>query len=157
MYSLIEYSDIYLKTSVSLWQYYRDDPNDILTNSESFKFKIKTTGKTPAVGNTKDVKITVSLKYLNNFWRTLEMPLINCEISLMLAWAEKCVISSATGKTKFAITVTKHYVSIVTLSTQDNAKLLEKLKFSFKRNRFRFFARNCESIVNLFYFNVTSI
>ena len=55
MYNLIEYSDNYLKTSGSLWQYYRDGPNDIITGSESFKYKIKITGKTPAAGNTKDV------------------------------------------------------------------------------------------------------
>ena len=83
MYNLIEYSDNYSKTSGSLWQYYRDDPNDILTNSKSFKFKMKITGKTPAVGNTKEVKIVAPLKYLSNFWRTLEMSLITCEINLV--------------------------------------------------------------------------
>ena len=62
-YNLIECSDNYLKTSGSLWQYYRDDPNDNIVNSESFKFKINITGKTPADGNTKDVKIAVALKY----------------------------------------------------------------------------------------------
>ena len=79
MYNLIEYSDNYSKTSGSLWQYYKDDPNDNLTDSESFKSKVKITGKTPNNGNTKDVEIIVPLKYLSNFWRTLEMPLINCE------------------------------------------------------------------------------
>ena len=83
MYNLIEYSDNYSKTSESLWQYYKDDPNDNLARSESFKSKIKITGKTPAAGNTKDVEIMVSLKYLSNFWRTLEMPLINCEVKLI--------------------------------------------------------------------------
>ena len=78
MYNLIEYSDNYSKTSGSLWQYYKDDPNDNLTDSESFKSKVKITGKTPDDGNTKDVEIIVPLKYLSNFWRTLEMPLINC-------------------------------------------------------------------------------
>ena len=82
VYNLIEYSDNYSKTSRSLWQYYRDDPNDNTIQSESFKYKIKITGKTHATGNTKDVKIAVPLKYLSNFWGTLEMPLINCEISL---------------------------------------------------------------------------
>ena len=76
MYNLIEYSDNYSKTSGSLYQYYKDDPNDNLANSESFKSKVKITGKTPAAGNTKDVEIIVPLKYLSNFWRTLEMPLI---------------------------------------------------------------------------------
>ena len=63
MYNLIEYSNNYLKTSRNLWLYYRDDPNDNITQSESFKFKIKITGKTPAAGNTKDVEIAVPLKY----------------------------------------------------------------------------------------------
>ena len=84
MYNLIEYSDNYAKTSGSLWQYYRDEPNDNLANSESFKFKVKITGKTPAADNEKDVKIMVPLKYLSNFWRTLEMPLINSEVNLIL-------------------------------------------------------------------------
>ena len=83
MYSLIEYSDNYSKTSGSLWQYYKDDPNDNITQSESFKSKIKITGKTPAAGNTKNVEIAVSLRYLSNFWRTLEISLINCEVNLV--------------------------------------------------------------------------
>ena len=133
VYNLIEYSDNYSKTSGSLWQYYKDDPNDNITQSESFKSKIKITGKTPAAGNTKDVEIIVPLKYLSNFWRTLEMPLINCEVNLILTWSKDCVISSATGETKFAITETKLYVPVVTLSAQDNAKLLQPLKSGFKR------------------------
>ena len=87
MYNLIEYSDNYVKTSGSLWQYYRDEPNNVLANSESFKFKVKITGKTPADDNEKDVEIMVPLKYLSNFWRTLEMPLINCEVNLILTWS----------------------------------------------------------------------
>ena len=132
MYNLIEYSDNYSKTFGSLWQYYKDDPNDNITQSESFKSKIKITGKTPAAGNTKDVEIIVPLKYLSNFWRTLEMPLINCEVNLILTWSKDCVISSATGETKFKITDTKLYVPVVTLSTQDNVKLLQQLKSGFK-------------------------
>ena len=66
MYNLIEYSDNYSKTSGSLWQYYKDDPNNNIIHSESFKSKVKITGKTPAYGNTKDVEIIVPLKYLNN-------------------------------------------------------------------------------------------
>ena len=95
----------------SLWKYYRDDPNDNLT--QSFKYKIKTTGKTPTAGNTKDVKIAVPLKYLNNFWRTIEISLINCEISLNLTWSKKWVISSALGITEFKRTDTKLYVPIL--------------------------------------------
>ena len=86
-------------------QYYRDDRNDDITESESFKYKIKIIEKTSAAGNTKNVKIAVPLKYLSNFWRTLEIPLINCEINLILTWSEDFVISSANGETKFEITV----------------------------------------------------
>ena len=105
IYNLIEYSDNYSKTSGSLWQYYKDDPNDNLTDSESFKSKVKITGKTPADGNTKDVEIIVPLKYVSNFWRTLEMPLTNCEVNLILTWSKDCV--NSTGEGKFAITETK--------------------------------------------------
>ena len=66
MYILIEYSDNYSKTSGSLWQCYKKDPNN-LTDSESFKYKVKITGKTPDDGNTKDVEIIKPLKYLSNF------------------------------------------------------------------------------------------
>ena len=93
-------------------------PNDNLANSESFKFKMKITGKTIATGNTKDVKIAVPLKCFSNFWRHLEMPLINCEIYLILFWSKDCINSSATGETKFAITDWKLYVSIITLLAQ---------------------------------------
>ena len=61
------------------------------------------------------------------------MPLINCEVNHILTWSKYCVISSATGKTKFKITETKLYIPVVTLSTQDNAKLLQQLKSGFKR------------------------
>ena len=84
IYNLIEFTDNYSKTSRCLWQFYRDYPNDNITESELFKYKIKITGKTSADGNTNDVKIVVPLKYLSNFWRTLEMLLINCGISLVL-------------------------------------------------------------------------
>ena len=80
MYSSIEYSDNYAKPSGNLWKYYRDEPNDNLADSDSCKSKMKIIGKTPNNGNEKDVEIMVQLKYLSNFWRTLEMPLINCEV-----------------------------------------------------------------------------
>ena len=131
MYNLIEYSDNYSKTSGSLWQYYKDDPNNNLENSESFKFKLKITGKTPAAGNTEDVEIIVPLKYLSNFWRTLEMPLINFKVNLILTWSKD--ITNSTGEGKFAITETKVYIPVVTLSTRDNAKLLQQLKSGFKK------------------------
>ena len=73
------------------------------------------------------------LKYLSNLWRTLEIPLINCEVNLILTWSSTCVITNSTGAGRFAITDTKLYVPVVTLSTQDNAKLLQQLKSSFKR------------------------
>ena len=110
MYNLIEYSDNYSKTSGSLWQYYKDDPNDNLTESESFKSKVKITGNTAAAGNTRDVEIIVPLKYLSNYWRTLEMPLINCEFNLIFTWSKDCVITNSTGEGKFAIIETKLYV-----------------------------------------------
>ena len=133
MYNLTEYSDNYSKTSGSLWQYYKDDPNDNLANSESFKSKVKITGKTPNNGNTKDVEIIVPLKYLSNFWRTLEMPLINCEVNLFLIWSKDCVVINSTGEGKFAITETNLYVPVVTLSTKDNEELLQQLKSGFKK------------------------
>ena len=102
-YDLIEYSDNYSKTSASLWQYCKDIPavdNDIaiasfiennLTNSVNFKVKI-----TDQTGDdrTKNVEIIVPLNHLSNFWRTLEMALINCEINLILSWSADCVIVS---------------------------------------------------------------
>ena len=69
-----------------------------ITQSETFKYKTEITGKPPAAWNTKNAKIAVPLKYLiNNFWITFEMPLINCEINLILTWPEVCVIFSANG------------------------------------------------------------
>ena len=80
MYNLIEYSNNYSKTSGSLWQYYKDDRNDYITNSESFKFEVKITRKTAAAGNTKDVEIIVPLKYLIAklilFWDGLKIVLL---------------------------------------------------------------------------------
>ena len=71
----------------------------------------------------------VPLKYLSNFWRTLEMLLINCEVNLILTWPSTCVITNSTGAGKFAITDTKLYVPVITLSTQDNSKLHQQLKY----------------------------
>ena len=93
------------------------------------------TGQTGDDG-TKYFQITVPLKYLSNSWRTLEMLLITCEISLILTWSTYCVIVSinvANQNATFSITDTKLYVPVVTLSTQDNSKLLQKLKSSCKR------------------------
>ena len=60
--------------------------------------KVKVTGKPPNVGNTQNVEIIVQSKYLSNFWRTFEMPLINCEVNLILTWPKNCVITNSTGK-----------------------------------------------------------
>ena len=103
--------------------------------SKSFKYKQKITCQTHANGR-KNAKIMVQLKYWRNFWRTLELLLINCEINLIRTWSEECVIASSTAAnqaTHLAITDKKLYVPVVTLSTQDNAKLLKQLKSGFKK------------------------
>ena len=136
MYNLIEHSDNYSKTSGSLWQYCKEIPainndGDIVdfngaNATDSFNFKTKITGQTDNNGRIDNVEIMVPLKYLSNFWRTLEMPLINCEVELILTWSENCVIISANVANQnptFTITETTVYVPAVTLSTQDNAKL----------------------------------
>ena len=102
MYNLIEYSDNYSKTSGNLWQYCKDGPavnnagnivDFTATNTtDSFKFKTKITGQTNNDGRIDDVEIMVLLKYLSNFWRTLEMPLINSQVELILNWPTNCVI-----------------------------------------------------------------
>ena len=146
MYNLIEYSDNYAKRTGSLWQYCKDIPArnantdeiiafDANNLTDSFKFKAKITGQTGNDG-TKYVEIMVPLKYLSNFWRTLEMSLINCEVNLILTWSSTCVIASvmvANQAATFAITDTKLYVPVVTLSTQENTKFLQQLKSGFKR------------------------
>ena len=83
IYNLMKYSDNYSKMSEKLWQYYRDEPANTIQDSESFKFKNKMTGNARDNGDPKNVEISVSVKYLSNFWRTLEIPLINCEIYLI--------------------------------------------------------------------------
>ena len=107
--------------------------NNNLVDSESFKSTIKITGNTPANGNIEDVEIIVLSKYLSNYWRPLEMPLINSEVNLILTWSSTCVITNSTSAEIFAITDTRLYVPVTTLSTQDNTKLLQKLKCGFKR------------------------
>ena len=72
MYNLIEYSDNYSKRYGSLWQYYKDEPNDNIADTESFKSKVKITGKTPDDGNAKDVETIVPLKYLVIFGELLK-------------------------------------------------------------------------------------
>ena len=142
MYNLIEYSDNYSDTSGSLWQFKRDEPpkenngnisNVSTDNSSSFKYKSNFIGTIPNGGRKNGVKIAVPLKYLSNFWRSLEMPLINCKVELSLKWYENCILSSAGTAATFAITDTKLYVPVVTLKTEDNAKLSKLLSEGFKR------------------------
>ena len=137
MYNLIEYSDNYSDTSGSLWQFKRDEiegdvdltvnAQHIPNNSSSFKYK------SSFITNRNGVKIVVPLKYLSNFWRSLEMPLINCNVELSLEWYAKCVLIIGNGTAAtFAITDTKLYAPVVTLKTKDNAKLSKLLNEGFK-------------------------
>ena len=144
MYNLIEYSNNYSKTSASLWQYCKDIPavnnNGHIVDfneanvTDSFNFKTEITDQNDNNGRIDNVEIMVPLKHLRNFWRTLEMPLINCEFNLTLTWSEDCVIiypNFANQIATFTITEANLYVPLVTLSTQDNAKLLTQLKSGF--------------------------
>ena len=144
MYNLLEYSKNYRKTTGSLWNYYRDEPNSgingginySIMGSKSFDYKANFIegGVTQNNLTKNDVKIVVPLKHLSNFWRSLNIPLINCEIELILTWFKNCVlISKATREADyeanpvvyeidnpenatFQITDTKLYVPVVTLS-----------------------------------------
>ena len=112
-------------------------------NAPSFKYKANLIGNTEANGTKNGVKIAVPLKYLSNFWRSLEIPLINCKIELSLKWIENCELNSAAinadanatsaDSATFKITDAKLYVPIVTLSAEDNAKLSKLLGEGFKR------------------------
>ena len=124
MYNLLKYSKNYSKTSASLWIYYRDEltdeandnngPHKNVINSKSFKYKTSITGSTynvprritddgnPAINpnydqnkrGTREVEISVLLKHLSNFWNSLNILLVNCEVSLALSWSETCVITN---------------------------------------------------------------
>ena len=109
-----------------LWQYCKDVPavnNDEIVNfvvnnlTDSFNLKVKMTDQT-GDDETKDIEVMVPLKYLSDFWRTLEMPLINWEINLTLTWSENCVIvftAVANQNATFTISDTKLYVPVVRL------------------------------------------
>ena len=159
MYNLFEYSKNYEKTSGSLFNYYRDEPSEItigagnnainisIRNSKSFDYKTEITGSLDAGEDGKeDVKIAMPLKYLGNFWRSLDIPLINCETTLVLSWYKECAlvgrahrgppaaaINSPT-EANFEITECKLYVPIVILSAESDNKLLEQLKSGFRRS-----------------------
>ena len=160
MYNLLEYSENYEKSSGSLFNYYRNKPkehtigdgdnaiNISIRNSESFDYKTKTVESLAAVELEKDnVEIAIPLKYSGNFWRSLDIPLINCEITLVLSWCKECVLVGRALKNapkpqpnppiaatesptdaKFEITDCKLYVPVVTLSAENDNKLLEQLK-----------------------------
>ena len=142
MHNLIEYSNNYFGTSGSLWQFKRDEQNmnagnrANVTTDDSTPFKYKSSffkALTPANnGVFKDVKMAVPLKYLSNFWRLFEMPLINCKIHLELNWSEDCV-KSIIAEIKIKIRSTKLYVPSVILSSKDNVKLINLLEEGFKR------------------------
>ena len=158
-----------------MWNYYRDEltnetnydngPNKSVINPKSFKYKTSITGSTYNVPRritdedcnpdydankrgTKEVNIAVPLKDLGNFWNSLNIPLVNCEVSLVLSWSVTFVITSM-GKrilvarqpnrgdsptnATFKITDTKVNVPVVTLSAENDNKHLEQLKTGFKR------------------------
>ena len=168
MYNLLEYSKNYRKTIRSLYNYYRDEltndnnnnfANRNVVNSNAFKYKNKIIGNTYNVdagaagydankNGIKLVELSIPLKYLGNFWRALNMPLISCEVSLELKWNKNCVITSLerralaapavgrdgapTGAT-LAINNCKLYIPVVTLSKDDEIKLLTNSKLGFTR------------------------
>ena len=105
MYNLLEYSKNDKKNNKSLWNYYRDEPNSdtddneinySIINSKSFYYKANfmENGVTQNNLTKNNVKIVVPLKYLSNFWRNLNIPLINCEVELILTWFKNCVLIS---------------------------------------------------------------
>ena len=126
MYNLIEYSDNYQDSSATLYQYKRDEPPEAdavadltANNSDSLKYKIKVLGNVTEVAGDAagvrrlNVKVVVPLKYLSNFFRSLEMPLINCKIKLNLTWKKECVLSTGDGESVFIINDTKLYVQLL--------------------------------------------
>ena len=169
MYNLSEYSKNYRKTIGSLYNYYRDElSNDNNNNAfnnrnivklSTFKYKNKITGNTYNVAagaaghdankvGTQEIELAIPLKYIGNFWRALNMPLISCEVSLELKWNKNCVITSLEQRqidagppvvngsptgAKRNITDCKWDIPVVTLSKHDEIKLLTNLKSGFKR------------------------
>ena len=143
MYNLIEYSDNYQDSSATLNQYKRDEPpeDDIVAdlttdNSSSFKYKVSLLGNLAVANNTARLheKVVVPLKYLSNFFTSLEMPLINCKIKLNLTWKKECVLSTDDGNAVFIINDTKMYVPVVTLSKEDNKDFIEQQNKGFQRS-----------------------
>ena len=140
MYNLLEYSDNSQDSTGSFYQFKGDEPLDdnanVANDATSLVYKAKLISGTDD-NNVNNVKLVVPLKYVSNFFRSLEMPLVNCKIDLELTWHKDCMISSvnaAAGQVvSFMITNTKLYVPIVTLSTKDNNNLTKQLNDGFKR------------------------
>ena len=154
MYNFLEYSKNYSDTTGSFYRFSRDSGGDLSTTNTAAAvlgadnainarpvtladqgFVAKKPQDTLADG-TVDMEIVVPLKYLSNFWRSLEMPLINTEVNLILSWSKNCILTPNAGVTTFAITDSRLYVSEVGLSSDDNQKLLQQLKSGFKRSVF---------------------
>ena len=162
MYNLLEYSKNYIKTAGSLWNYYRDKPSSSIDdeniihsilNSESFDYRANFVEDGVTHNNLlkNDVKVVVPVKHLSNFWRSLNIPIINSEVELILTWIKNCVLIDKWTREAnydadpnvykinnpenaiFEIKDTKLYVPVVTLSKEDNIKHLEQLKSGFKR------------------------
>ena len=157
LYNMIDYSDNYADTTASLYHYKRpdqtrgDDGNiaSVNNNSTSFKYQSELIkkqvnpvnvgqGRDPDVANVhrawKNVKILVPLKYMSNFFRALELPLINTKLYTELNWTKHSVIRNVNGATTFQITKAELYVPVVTLNTENNNKLAKLLRDSFERS-----------------------
>ena len=131
-----------------MWNYYRDEASDSLSsNSESFKYKTSIAEKTLEDNDSlTNAKVVIPLKNLSNFWRALNIPLVSCEIEMILAWSKDCVLadmavrSAQDGNTaivaptglEFQMTDTKLYDPVITLSKEIDIKLLQQLKTGFK-------------------------
>ena len=179
MYNLLKYESNYSTMSSGLWNYYRDEINDDANanyganyrinnsktrTSKSFAYKTKLIGSIPGDNNILDEEVVVPLKYLSNFGRSLDLPLINCEIEFDLSWSKKYIIFEISiipripqhpdanvsiqevadvqrPSAKFQINNAKLDVTVVTLSVNDSIKFLENIKQVFKRtiswNKFR--------------------
>ena len=152
IYNLIEYSSNYSENTGTLWFYSKNEATSFNNNSENtdnfkfFKYKTKLLGNTVpqptpnnANGILKNATIAVPLKYLSNFWRSLEMPLINYKVELKLKLTKHCVLSANGNENDndnniiFTIRGTELYVPVVTLSAKNNQKLSKLLSKGFER------------------------
>ena len=158
MHKLIEYSKNYRKTTESFWNYYKDEPsNPLSSNSESFKYKTSITGNTYNVGvgeagydankvGKNETEVVIPLKHLSNFWRALNIPLINCEIELVLNWSKNCVLADMTANAaanpaivaptvlEFELKEAKLYVPVVTLSKESGKKTFRTADTRIEKN-----------------------